>query len=203
MYRERTGKGLRCLDIGCGAGILAVQLALNGASRVTAIDINAASVENTEVNAHRNGVADQVEGLKRDLYLFQPDEPYDVIVASLYQMPTDPSGQLHGHRDVDYWGRNLLDHFIQELPTLLKPTGTAYVMQVSMLGAAKTTQLLAANGYQCRVVDFNLYQFNPVFMDNLPQIKTVESLSDAYHFELDEKEHVMVMYLLEIKHSNA
>ena len=201
LYRDRIGAGQRCLDIGCGAGILAVQLALNGASEVTAIDIDEASVENTEVNAHRNGVAERVKGLKKDLYLFQPDEAYDVIVASLYQMPTDPGGQLSGHRDVDYWGRNLLDHFITELPSLLKKNGTAYVMQVSMIGAEKTSQLLAANGYRCKVVDFNLYQFNKVFMENLEQINKVESLSDAYHFEFDKDEHVMVMYLLEINHA--
>ena len=53
-------------------------------------------------------------------------------------------------------------------------------------------------GYQCKVLDFNLYQFNETFKDNLPQIKQVESLSDAYHFSFDESEHVMVMYLIEI-----
>ena len=198
LYRECIGKDKTCLDIGCGAGILAVQLALNGASNVTAIDINSASVENTQVNAYRNGVAETVDGLVQDLYTFVPETPYQVIVASLYQMPTDPTGKTSGHRDVDYWGRNLLDHFISQLPTILAGDGIAYVMQVSMLGANKTTELLQNMGYQCKVLDFNLYQFNETFKNNLPQIKQVESLSDAYHFSFDESEHVMVMYLIEI-----
>jgi len=198
LYRECIGKDKTCLDIGCGAGILAVQLALNGASNVTAIDINSASVENTKVNAFRNGVADTVDGLVQDLYTFSPETPYQIIVASLYQMPTDPTGKISGHRDVDYWGRNLLDHFISQLPTMLAKDGIAYVMQVSMLGANKTTELLQKTGFQCRVLDFNLYQFNETFKDNLPQIKQVESLSDAYHFSFDDNEHVMVMYLIEI-----
>ena len=198
LYRESIGKGKRCLDVGCGAGILSVQLALNGASEVTAIDINPASTENTEVNAHRNGVADRVNGLALDLYLYQPEHAFDVIVASLYQMPTDPEGQLSGHRDVDYWGRNLLDHFIAELPSWLAADGVAYLMQVSMIGAEQTTRLLGKHGFTCRVIDFNLYQFNQNFIDNLEQIRLVESLSDAYHFELDDSEHVMTMYLLEV-----
>jgi len=203
LFREGIGKNRHCLDIGCGAGILSVQLALNGAEKVTAIDIDEASVNNTLVNAYRNDVAARVTGLTRDLYLYQPENKFDVIVASLYQMPTDPAGQHSGHRDVDYWGRNLLDHFISQLPLLLENTGVAYVMQVSMLGAEQTTKLLAEQGYQCRVIDFNLYQFNPVFADNLDQIRMVESLSDAYHFDLGRNEHVMVMYLLEIRAINA
>ena len=40
------------------------------------------------------------------------DETYDLIVASLYQMPVDPYEEPTGHRPLDYWGRNLLDHFL-------------------------------------------------------------------------------------------
>jgi hypothetical protein len=72
------------------------------------------------------------------------------------------------------------------------------MMQVSMLGAHRTETLLRKNGFSVRVVDFNLYQFNPVFNQNLDQIKRVEELSDAYHFTFGENEHVMVMYLLEV-----
>ena len=59
--------------------------------------------------------------------------------------------------------------------------------------------MLARYGFQSKVVDFNLYQFNPIFLDNLEQIRAVEKLSDAYHFKFDTNEHTMVMYLLEIE----
>src|SRR6202043_2310526 len=39
LWRERVGAGARCLDIGCGSGIQAVTLALNGATSVDALDI--------------------------------------------------------------------------------------------------------------------------------------------------------------------
>ena len=39
LYREGIGAHQRCLDIGCGSGLLTVQLARNGAAHVHAIDI--------------------------------------------------------------------------------------------------------------------------------------------------------------------
>lgn len=203
LFNETVGADKRCLDIGCGVGILAIQLALNGATEVTAVDIQQAAIDNTLTNAFRNGVADKLTGLSEDLYSFTPPQKFDLIVASLYQMPTDPRGQYSGHRDVDYWGRNLLDHFIGELPNYLEDNGVAYIMQVSMLGAHRTETQLRQNGYAARVIDFNLYQFNPVFEKNLEQIKRVEELSDAYHFAFGEHDHVMVMYLLEVRRAGG
>ena len=199
LFNNAIGEHKSCLDIGCGVGILAIQLALNGARDVTAIDILPEAVDNTMTNAFRNGVANKMTAVAGDLYSFLPEEKYDIIVASLYQMPTNPKGQFRGHRDIDYWGRNLFDHFIKNLDNYLDEEGTAYLMQVSMLGKKRTEDLLSRYGYQYRVVDFNLYQFNPVFSENLEQIETVESLSDAYHFKYREDEHIMVMYLLEIR----
>ncbi len=198
LFNNGTGTGRTCLDIGCGVGILAIQLALNGARNVTAFDILPEAVNNTLTNAFRNGVADRMTGIAADLYSFLPEEKFDVIVASLYQMPTNPIGQSRGHRDIDYWGRNLLDHFIKNLDNYMNPDGVAYLMQVSMLGGKRTRDLLQKYGYRFRVVDFNLYQFNPVFNGNLEQIYAVERLSDAYHFKYSDNEHTMVMYLLEI-----
>ena len=42
LFREGVGAHQRCLDVGCGTGILGVQLALNGASHVRAIDVDRA-----------------------------------------------------------------------------------------------------------------------------------------------------------------
>ena len=57
LQRTGLGDGGTCLDVGCGCGILAVQLALNGAASVHAIDIDRGSVANTLANAFRNGVS--------------------------------------------------------------------------------------------------------------------------------------------------
>ncbi len=197
LFRTGVGVGQRCLDVGCGSGILSVQLALNGASHVHAIDIQGKAVANMLANAFRNGVADRVSGAVVDLYAYLPEEKYDLIVASLYQMPVDPLGEITGHRPVDYWGRSLLDHLILHLPDMLADNGVAYVMQISILGQLRTAELLAEAGLDSKIVDFSFFHFGPAFDENIEQIRRVEQLSDAYHLTFGEDE-VMAMYLLEI-----
>jgi S-methylmethionine-dependent homocysteine/selenocysteine methylase/SAM-dependent methyltransferase len=197
LFQNRIGEGLRCLDIGCGTGLLAIQLARNGAEHVHAIDIERRAVANTLSNAFRNGVADRMTGETVDLYPWVPKDRYDLVVASLYQMPVDPYDQPNSHRPLDFWGRNLLDHLITLLPRLLTTNGTAYVMQLSILGQARTAELLARAGYEARVVDFSFFDFHQLFAERKRHIERVEELSDAYHLTFRDED-VMVAYLLEI-----
>ena len=95
--------------------------ALNGAASVHAIDIDRGSVANTLANAFRNDVAELVTGETIDLFQWEPTERFDVIAASLYQMPVDPYEEPSGHRPLDFWGRNLFDRFLGLLPDLLAP----------------------------------------------------------------------------------
>ena len=197
IYREGVGAHQRCLDVGCGTGLLTVQLARNGAAHVHAIDIDGAAVKNTLTNAFRNDVADRVSAEAQDLYPWVPAERYDVIVASLYQTPVDPFEQVTTHRPLDYWGRNLLDHLIRQLPEALADDGTAYVMQLSIIGRRRTAELLDRLGYQARVVDFSFFEFSDLFNTKREQIARVEKHSDAYHLRFGAAD-VMVAYLLEI-----
>jgi S-methylmethionine-dependent homocysteine/selenocysteine methylase/SAM-dependent methyltransferase len=197
FYREGIGAQQRCLDIGCGTGLLTVQLARNGAAHVHGIDIEPAAVKNTMTNAFRNGVADRVSAAVQDVYPWVPEERYDVVVASLYQTPVDPFEPVVSHRPLDYWGRGLLDHLIRMLPEALADDGAAYVMQLSIIGERRTTQLLERLGYRARVVDFGLFEFTEFFNDAQEQIARVEELSDAYHLKLGATD-VMAAYLLEI-----
>ena len=199
LFESGAGEGASCLDVGCGCGILAVQLALNGAASVHAIDIDRNAVANTLSNAFRNGVSDHVTGDTADLFDWEPERSFDVVAASLYQLPVDPFEEPTGHRPLDYWGRTLLDHFLRLLPKLLAPEGKAYVMQLSVIGQAATERLLAAGGLEARVVEFSFFPFGPLFDQSRAQIERVEQLSDAYHIEVGGED-VMVAYLLEVTH---
>ena len=204
-HLQRTGDGSSggsCLDVGCGCGILAVQLALNGATAVHAIDIDRGSVANTLANAFRNGVSDRVSGDTVDLFQWEPHEQYDLIVASLYQMPVDPYEEPSGHRPLDFWGRNLFDRFLALLPGLLTRTGRALVLQLSILGQVRTAELLATHGLEARVVDYSFFPFGEVFESNAAQIARVEELSDAHHLAFGG-DNVMIAYLLEIGRAAA
>jgi S-methylmethionine-dependent homocysteine/selenocysteine methylase/SAM-dependent methyltransferase len=196
LWRERLGRGRRCLDVGCGTGLLSVQLALDGAERVHAIDINRRAVANTLANAFRNGVSERVTGAEVDLYTYEPEERYDLVVSSLYQMPVDPFAQST-HRPPDFWGRNLLDHLIGLLPRLLADEGRAYVMQLSILSQLRTAELVEANGLTAEVVDAGFFPMSEVFRENAEQIARVEQLSDAWHLELGDQD-VMAAYILEL-----
>src|SRR5262249_38792546 len=145
----------------------------------------------------RNGVADRITGEDVDLYEWEPEETFDVVVASLYQMPVDPFEEPTGHRPLDYWGRNLFDHFVRLLPSLLAEDGIALVMQLSVLGQGQTQALLDQGGLHARVVDFSFFPFGPLFVRNREQIDRVEELSDAYHLRVADED-VVVAYLLEV-----
>jgi S-methylmethionine-dependent homocysteine/selenocysteine methylase/SAM-dependent methyltransferase len=197
LFRSGIGAGERCVDVGCGSGILSVQLAFNGAARVHAIDVDRNAVANTLSNAFRNGVGDRVTGAVADLFDWRPEERFDVVVASLYQLPVDPFSEPTGHRPLDYWGRTLLDHFLRLLPDLLDEGGRAYVMQLSIVGQAATERILESHGLEARVVDFSFFPFGPLFTENKEQIERVEELSDAFHIAVGGED-VMVAYLLEV-----
>ena len=187
LFRSGIGKGKRCLDVGCGTGILTVQLALNEALQVHAIDIQSKAVENTLANAFRNGVSDRVSGETIDLYTAMPEEKYDIVVASLYQTPVDPHKGESCLRPADFWGRNIFDHLINLLPGLLEDGGVAYLMQISVLSRRETVRLMRRAGLQCKVIDFSFFQFGESFMENIEQIRHVEELSDAYHLSLADE----------------
>jgi S-methylmethionine-dependent homocysteine/selenocysteine methylase/SAM-dependent methyltransferase len=201
LFEERLGNRQRCLDLGCGTGILTVQLALNGAAHVHAIDIEEAAVANTLANAFRNGVADRVSGAAVDLYPWVPEERYELIVASLYQMPVDPAEQVSTHRPLDYWGRNLLDHLITLLPEALAEDGVAYLMQLSILSQERTAALMAEHGFEAKVVDYSFFEVTELFQRGREHINHVEALTDAYHLTFGDQE-VMVAYLLEVRRRN-
>ncbi|HMA27264.1 MAG: homocysteine S-methyltransferase family protein [Solirubrobacterales bacterium] len=197
LFINGIGEGERCLDAGCGSGLLTAQLALNGASAVHAIDIDRRAVANTLSNAFRNGVADRVSGEQVDLYPWDPQQRYDVVVASLYQMPNDPVEQLGSHRPLDYWGRSLFDHLLHLLPSLLEPGGRAYVMQLSILSELATLKQLRDDGLRSKVLDFAFLELGPALAAYTDQIDRVEEQSDAYHLRFGEED-TMVAYLLEI-----
>ncbi len=197
LYREGIGSRRRCIDVGTGSGLLAVQMARNGASHVHAIDVEPAAVRNTLGNAFRNDVSERISAACVDLYPWIPEERYDVLVATLPQTPADPFAPVHSHRPRDFWGRNLVDHLIRLLPQALADDGVAYIVTFSIIGQQRTAQMLEQVGYASRVVDFTFASFDEELDHEFEQVLRVEERSDAYHLQVGERGG-MVAYLLEV-----
>lgn len=76
---ERHPRGARALDLGCGAGIYAVELARRG-FRVTGIDLIPRAIELAA--AHARGAGVDVELLTADLDTWDTTETFDLILDS-------------------------------------------------------------------------------------------------------------------------
>ncbi|MES2513323.1 MAG: 50S ribosomal protein L11 methyltransferase [Bacteroidota bacterium] len=70
------------LDMGCGTGILAILSKQLGAAKVSGIDIDEWSIENSIENAGINNASD-IEFKKGDASLLPAQETYDVILANI------------------------------------------------------------------------------------------------------------------------
>jgi S-methylmethionine-dependent homocysteine/selenocysteine methylase/SAM-dependent methyltransferase len=197
LFEERIGAHQRCLDLGSGMGLQTVQLALNGATHVHAIDVDERAVANTLANAFRNGVADRVTAEAADIYPWLPGERYEVVVANLPQVPADPLSELSSHRPTDYWGRGLVDQVIAKLPRALAAEGRALLTLSSLLSRERTVALLAEAGLAAEVVAWEV--------DDLPDdqrgahIAQIQQLSDGHTLPVGDGE-VLVTYLLEVRH---
>ncbi|MBD3407629.1 MAG: methyltransferase domain-containing protein [Candidatus Lokiarchaeota archaeon] len=72
-----------CIDVGTGSGILAILAAKKGARKVTAIDINAESLEYAKKSAERNNVADRIDFVNSHFDDFIPAEKADVVMCEM------------------------------------------------------------------------------------------------------------------------
>ena len=200
LFDEGIGAHQRCLDVGSGTGLQTVQLALNGASHVRAIDLDERAVANTLDNAFRNGVAERVSADVADIYPWLPAERFEVVVANLPQTPIDPLTQALSHRPTDYWGRGLVDQVIAKLPKALAAEGVALLTVTSALSQARTASLLAAAGLQAEVVAWELQDLPADHRAQREHLAHVEQLCDAFMLPIGEDD-ALVCYLLEIRHA--
>ena len=72
---------LRYLDIGCGAGDIAIALAKAGCKKVTGIDFVRRSIDQATLKAKRLQVGDCVEFICEDIHGWTPPHQYDVILS--------------------------------------------------------------------------------------------------------------------------
>jgi len=148
-------KGSLVLDVGAGCGILGV-LAAKKAENVVAVDLNPFAVRCARENSLLNNVNDKMAFVQSDLLTaFGSEALFDLI---LFNAPYLPSAE----HDLKTWigkswaggtdGRQIIDRFIYQAPSHLKPNGRILLMQSTLAVPDETIRRLVAHGLKASVV---------------------------------------------------
>lgn len=88
-HLERYAHGGSILDLGCGPGNTANELAVGAYRTYVGVDISEAALEKAVARTERNGRADKNHFEVADFISYEPREQYDVILfrESMYHVP--------------------------------------------------------------------------------------------------------------------
>jgi len=114
------------LEIGCGAGITSVLVALHGARKVVAVDINSKAVENTKANALLHGVSHLVSTQVSDVFsAVRCGEQFDTIYWNLPFIYVHPDYLYRSvlERSLYDPGYKYTRRFLEQAPRFLKDGG--------------------------------------------------------------------------------
>jgi predicted glycoside hydrolase/deacetylase ChbG (UPF0249 family) len=130
--------GERVLELGCGAGLLAVVAARLGAGRVVATDLDERACRSAAANARRNGVS--VETRQGDFLDAVRGERFDLVI---FNPPQTPGPRPFGPK---YGGADGTLHFASVLPRVarhLRPGGRLLVLVLGLVSRSALAPLLA------------------------------------------------------------
>jgi len=127
------------LDMGCGSGIQAINLALQRAD-VLAVDINDKAVANTVANAERCGLSGKINACQSNLFDAIGTVKFDCIVFNPPYLPASNLNDItvEGGKN----GYELLHKFLDSMPAYLKKNGLCYFVQSSLDGELRTKRKL-------------------------------------------------------------
>jgi len=136
-------RGKKCLDMGCGAGLLAIIMAKQGAI-ATAADINLDSVQATRTNAAVNDA--EVYAVFSDLFS-NVAETFDFIVFNPPYLP----GEEKEKNELTYYGgksgREVIKNFLATAKKFFKRNGKIFLLISTVTGEEEVKQIAIENGY--------------------------------------------------------
>ncbi|MBK6046243.1 methyltransferase domain-containing protein [Streptomyces sp. MBT55] len=158
---EVSGRRGSFLEIGCGAGVIAVTAALAAHGPVVACDISPQAVENTVRNAERHGVQDRLRAVCGDLFgELDDDERFDTVFwSSNYVLgPADYVYEsVHERAYVDT-GYQAHRRYLEEAPGRTTASGAALLHFSSRGDVALLHRIAAESGRELRTLAACLVQ---------------------------------------------
>ncbi len=143
------------LDMGTGCGIFAI-ISAEKAKQVVAIDINPYAVKCAKRNAKINNVSNKIEFIIGDL--FKPLREKKKFNLVTFNAPYLPAKDWERKDWIDYaWtgganGRELIDRFIENVPSYLKNKGRILLIQSTLSNVNKTMKKLREKGFETSVL---------------------------------------------------
>ena len=143
------------LDMGTGCGILGI-LAAKKANAVVAVDVNPYAVRCARENAKLNNVQNKIYYVQGDLFTpLNESFKFDTLLFNAPYLPAEEN-------EANSWigrawaggatGRQVIDHFITEVPNHLKQTGRVLLMQSTLADVDETLRRFADYDVSTRVV---------------------------------------------------
>ena len=129
------------LDVGAGCGILGI-LAAEKAANVVAVDLNPYAVRCAKKNSALNHVKSRMPFIQASLLTaFNENAKFDLILFNAPYLPSEENEE-------DSWigrswagginGRKVIDQFISQAPSHLKPNGRILLMQSTLANVEET-----------------------------------------------------------------
>ena len=144
---QLVGTGSRVLDMGTGSGVCAI-FAARHVRRVVAVDISAAAVRCTRLNAALNHLEDRIDVRHGDLFAPLGSERFDLVLFN----PPFLLGSPKDDRDATWRSNDAARRFAAGLGGHLEPSGVALVLLSSFGDACALFESeLRSNGFRLDV----------------------------------------------------
>lgn len=142
-------KGKKCLDMGCGSGLLAIIMAKKGGV-VTAADISPEAVKATEKNAGSNEV--KLKTVVSDVFL-AIDSKYDFIAFNPPYLPDETNIKGKEQWSGGKTGRDVIEKFLRDLSKHLSKNGKVIMVFSSLTGEKELRNSAEKKGLSFSVID--------------------------------------------------